>query len=304
MSGVLKKYFKIIKKFLIKFFVVIKQYFIKMWLICRKKFPKLFNIIKMYGKNFFKRVKTYYQKIVINIKLFLQKHKFGKKIIIPLQKAWHHFQGVIWKNKKTIWLMILAVGYILFWVWFFGDRNVSVRQDNGTQNNKTEVQQTQIKNKENKNENKREFTEKDLGTFWLEVQTDKVKIKAPIVNGIKDSDLDRGLGRHRTMAMPGEKGNLVISGHRWKFGNNPARTAFIDLDKLKKGDKVKVHYGQHIFEYEIVESGVVKPNDKGVKEILKKTDEPILTLYTCTPKYTSLKRLYYRAKLIKNDVNK
>ncbi len=44
---------------------------------------------------------------------------------------------------------------------------------------------------------------------------------------------------------------------------------------------------------------MVKPNDKGVEEILKKTDEPILTLYTCTPKYTSLKRLYYRAKLIK-----
>ncbi len=299
MSGVLKKYFKIIKKFLIKFFVVIKQYFIKMWLICRKKFPKLFNIIKMYGKNFFKRVKTYYQKIIINIKVFLQKHKFGKEIIIFLQKTWHHFQDVIWKNKKTIWLMVFAGGYILFWMWFFGDRNVGVQQVNGTQSNKTEVQQTQIKNKENKNENKREFTEKDLGTFWLEVQTDKVKIKAPIVNGIKDSDLDRGLGRHKTMAMPGEKGNLVISGHRWKFGNNPARTAFIDLDKLKKGDRVKIHYNKHIFEYEIVESGVVKPNDKGVKEILKKTDEPILTLYTCTPKYTSLKRLYYRAKLIK-----
>ena len=38
-------------------------------------------------------------------------------------------------------------------------------------------------------------------------------------------------------------------------------------------------------------------NDKNV-EILEQTDTPMLTLYTCTPKRTALKRLVYRAQLL------
>ena len=202
---------------------------------------------------------------------------------------------------RSVLILVFMIVYVLFWVWFFGERNVAVTHTdlnigNSKVNKHTTVDSEVVRNKE-EHEEKKEFSKEQLGNFWLEINTEDVKVKAPIVNGIEDDDLKKGLGRHKTMAMPGENGNLVISGHRWKVGSNPSYKVFEDLDKLKNGDKILVHYDNKVFEYEIYDDGVVKPNEKGTEEILKRTSEPILTLYTCTPKYTSFKRLYYRAKL-------
>lgn len=208
-----------------------------------------------------------------------------------------NIKDIIKNNKKLLGIGLFMVLYVLFWMWYFEERNVGLRENNLNKGSKEGVVFSQEKIGIEK-ENKKEFSEKDLGSFWLEINTKKVKVKAPVVDGIEPEDLDRGLGRHRTMALPGEEGNMVISGHRWKFGSNPAYKIFEDLDKLKNGDKVLVHYGSELFEYEIYSKGVVKLNKKGVREVLKETDEPVLTLYTCTPKYTALRRLYYRAKFI------
>ena len=203
-------------------------------------------------------------------------------------------KNYIYKHKKPIVIGIFAVGYILFWFWYFGERDITIK-DGSSQ---VKQEKVIIKDK-NKNSSKKEFSQKDLGNFWLEINTDKVKTKAPILEGIEPEILDKGLGRHKTTVLPGQNGNMVISGHRWKLGNKPSYKAFEDLDKLKNGDKIQVHYGNKVFEYEVYESDMVSPNEKGGKEILKKTSEPILTLYTCAPKHTALRRLYYRAKLVR-----
>lgn len=199
------------------------------------------------------------------------------------------------KNKKTIGIIMFCILYIIFWLWYFGERNISIKEPSVVSIRKNN-------NLHNNNENsdivkvKKEFTDEDLKNFWLEIDNDNVKIKAPIVNGVTDEKLEQGVGHHRTTAMPGEEGNVVLSGHRWKFGNNPAYTVFEDLDKLKEGDKITVHYNNQEFVYKIKESKTV--GSKAV-EILEKTKEATLTLYTCTPKYTALKRLVYTAELIK-----
>ena len=151
---------------------------------------------------------------------------------------------------------------------------------------------------------KKEFTPEDLKNFWLEIDTSAVKVKAPIVEGIEESDLALGLGKHRTTPYPDQPGNLVISGHRWKPGDNPAYHVFEDLPKLKKGDRIKVHYKGKIYEYEVIDSGVVNDDRQGAVEILMPTKEKVLTLYTCTPKYNPDKRIYYRAKFIKEESEK
>ena len=69
---------------------------------------------------------------------------------------------------------------------------------------------------------------------------------------------------------------------------------FLDLDKLKKGDEVILTYGDKKYKY-IVESSVIVPENEN--DLLGSTRESYLTLYTCHPKYTSDKRLVYRAKL-------
>jgi sortase A len=204
------------------------------------------------------------------------------------------------KHKKKIFLLLFAVSYIFFWSWYFGERNVGLVDDQEAKNTQEDKIVTTKEKESEEEKNKKEFSEADLGNFWLEINTDKVKIKAPVVNGIESSDLEKGLGRHRTSALPGEKGNMVISGHRWKFGSNPSYKIFEDLNKLNEGNRVKIHYGNKVFEYEIIGDGkVVSPNKNGGKEILKKYDQPMLSLYTCTPKLTSLRRLYYRAKLVR-----
>ena len=206
---------------------------------------------------------------------------------------WHSIKS----NKKKWIIGLFMIGYVIFWLWYFSERNISF-QEQPKEIEKSSQIETESK-KEQTEEPRREFTKEELGNFWLEVDTDKFKVKAPIVQGTEPVDLKKGIGRHRTTALPGENGNMVISGHRWKFGNNPAYKAFENLDELKNGDKITVHYGNEDFEYEIFEEGIVRDDGKGFDEVMKKTDEQMLTLYTCTPKYTALKRLYYRARIIK-----
>ena len=192
------------------------------------------------------------------------------------------------KNKKRVLIIIFLFGYSFFWLWFFGERKVAI----GGKENKSKIEKQEV---DERQENKK-ISFKDLGDFWLEINTEKVKVKAPIVNGVTDDKLEQGLGRHKTTAFPNrEKGNVVISGHRWKFGDNPAYKVFEDLDKLKEGDKISVHYKEKKFVYEVMESRKV---DSKEVSILEQTEVPQLTIYTCTPKFTAFKRLVFVAKLI------
>lgn len=147
-----------------------------------------------------------------------------------------------------------------------------------------------------KDENGNEISFENLGDFWIEIDTDDLKIKAPVVEGVSQEKLDQGVGHHRKTAFPSrEKGNVVLSGHRWSPGNNLARTVFIDLDKLKVGDKIKLHYKDQEFSYKITETKTVFKKETS---ILDQTEKPQVTIYTCTPKYTSLKRLVYIGELV------
>ena len=168
------------------------------------------------------------------------------------------------------------------------DENLTASEDfdSGENSDITEEEKKLIES------NKKEFTE--FGDFWIQIDTDDLKLKAPIVDGVTPDKLALGVGRHKTTALPDEEaGNMVLSGHRWLYGDKPSYKVFEDLDKLNIGDKVKVHYEGKDYTYKITERKVVKDDDVS---ILDQTDDRTLTLYTCTPKYTALKRLVYIAK--------
>lgn len=190
-------------------------------------------------------------------------------------------------QKKYIkWIIIIGViGYIIFWWWFFQLRNISVEK-----NEKSFIEK--VTSNLDEEDAYKPFLYED---FYITINTDKVHVSAPIVEGVTDTDLKMGVGHHLTTPLPGEGGNIVLSGHRWRLGNNPNFTVFENIDKLQNGDKITVHYGGRDFVYEVFDSVVV--NDDAV-EILDQTTEPLLTIYTCTPKYTALKRLVVRARLI------
>ena len=144
-------------------------------------------------------------------------------------------------------------------------------------------------------ENLSEEKEKETKEFVLEIKTEDVFIKAPIVEGVELEDLEKGIGHHKTTALPGLTGNVVLAGHNWYPCKSQYCRVFCDLEKLKIGDEVAVYYNQGKFVYKVIERKIVSPKHT---EILKQTEEPTLTLYTCYPRLTARQRLVYVAELI------
>lgn len=99
-------------------------------------------------------------------------------------------------------------------------------------------------------------------------------------------------------ALPGEKGNFVVSGHSSNdmFDNSKYKFIFARLEQLKNGDNIYVNYKGKRYIYTIYESRVVAPND--VASLTQPVDKPIITLITCTPLGTDLNRLLIFAEQI------
>lgn len=94
---------------------------------------------------------------------------------------------------------------------------------------------------------------------------------------------------------PSEGGNTVLLAHRYaSIGGNRAST-FYNLPEMAVGDKSYVVWDGKIYEYVVFETFTVDPSRI---EILDNTDENILTMFTCTPLWTSKQRFVVRSKLV------
>ncbi len=98
-------------------------------------------------------------------------------------------------------------------------------------------------------------------------------------------------------AYPGDRGNVVITGHSSYFAWDPGRfkDVFALLHQVNVGDQIVVYHEQQKYYYEVYEKKVVKPSQ--VEVLTQKGDER-LTLITCTPVGTALNRLIVLAKPI------
>ncbi|MCC6643467.1 class D sortase [Candidatus Peregrinibacteria bacterium] len=96
-------------------------------------------------------------------------------------------------------------------------------------------------------------------------------------------------------AMPGDGGNVVITGHSSYFPWDPGRfkDVFALLHQVQVGDKIVVYHEQKKYTYEVYEKKVVKPTQV---DVLTQNGEDRLTLITCTPVGTDLNRLVVLAK--------
>ncbi len=131
----------------------------------------------------------------------------------------------------------------------------------------------------------------------------KLKIDAPIIFSDSASphqikkDLKRGVVHHPNTALPGEKGNVFIIGHSsnyfWQAGNYDQ--IFALLDKLKNGDLITVYYQNKKYNYSVFEIFQVGPHEIW---IMDSVNNPIITLMTCWPVGTNLRRLVVRGKLV------
>ena len=131
-----------------------------------------------------------------------------------------------------------------------------------------------------------------MGDAVASLRIPSIGVDTIVVNGVGRDDLRSGPGHYPGTPLPGQIGNAAIAGHRTTYG-----APFGDLDQLHVGDRVFVTTLQGTFIFEVYESRVVNPSDVSVLED-DVTRQAVLTLTTCTPKYSAAQRLVVKAELI------
>ncbi|MCR4305845.1 MAG: class E sortase [Candidatus Daviesbacteria bacterium] len=115
---------------------------------------------------------------------------------------------------------------------------------------------------------------------------------------VDSNDLSKGLVQLPGSTLPGEKGNVFISGHSALSKFIPGQDAvFAKLMDLKKGDEILVEAANNKFVYKVVGLKVVDPSDLSV--IAPPDDQGrYISLMTCVPPGLNYKRLVVLGKVI------
>lgn len=133
----------------------------------------------------------------------------------------------------------------------------------------------------------------------------KLNIDVPVAFGIATSSVDDAMNQGVAQfsipganAIPGQIGNLVITGHSAGdiYSSNPYKFIFSGLERLENGDLIYVNYNSVRYTYQMVGRETVEPSN--VSALIYPTDKPMLTLITCTPLGTSRYRLLVSAEQI------
>ncbi|MGH3265563.1 MAG: class E sortase [Trebonia sp.] len=131
-----------------------------------------------------------------------------------------------------------------------------------------------------------------------------------------EADLAKGPAHYAGTALPGQLGNFAVAGHRVGKGE-----PFLNLDKLRAGDAVVVETKAHWYVYRVKGSvhpqDVTRANSDGIpgRMVVAPTDgavtlpvpdrpgvqptEALMTMTTCTPKFTAEQRMIVFAALAK-----
>jgi len=142
------------------------------------------------------------------------------------------------------------------------------------------------------------FNTADDGLVYYNLSIPKLKIDRAVVH-IGGEDLKKSLIQYPETAFPGQFGNTVVFGHSVLpqfFDAENYLTIFSTLYKLREGDEIYLFYDGVEYRYQVDMLFEVSPNDLSVLE--QRFDGKFLTLITCTPPGTYLRRLVVKAKLI------
>ena len=118
----------------------------------------------------------------------------------------------------------------------------------------------------------------------------KIHLEDVVLEGASRHSLLLGPAHMAGSAVPGDRGNAVIAGHRDTF--------FRHIHSLKYGDDIYILRGGKRFHYLVRARRIVEPHDVSV---LRPTEDPELTLITCYPTHAigpAPQRLVVVAKMV------
>ncbi len=118
-----------------------------------------------------------------------------------------------------------------------------------------------------------------------------------VVEGVTRDDLEDGPGHYPGTALPGQIGNMVMSGHRTTYGH-----AFNRLAELRNGDVVSLQVRNRTYIYHVIRTQIVDPNDTSVifpvpGDLHASPTKRLLTMTTCNPEYSAAQRLIVTAEM-------
>lgn len=122
----------------------------------------------------------------------------------------------------------------------------------------------------------------------------RLHLSAMVREGTGESTLTVALGHIPGTALPGEKGNVGVAGHR--------DTLFRSLREIRENDLIRFETFSGNHSYEVESTEIVSPDNVGV---LKASRYPELTLVTCYPFYyvgAAPDRFIVRARLVSGSL--
>lgn len=139
------------------------------------------------------------------------------------------------------------------------------------------------------------------------IVVERIDANSPIIFNVDPGDeaaykaaLLKGVGHAQGTVLPGEKGNSYMFAHSvgnpWDIARYNA--VFYLLREVEKGDRVVIFRDGWRYDFRVYDKQIVEPTD--VHFLTADYPEPVITLQTCWPPGTVLKRLLVFARLEKS----
>ena len=149
------------------------------------------------------------------------------------------------------------------------------------------------------NQQQEEEISDNIKQFGIKIA--KIEVLAPVIKEVDgtektvyNKELENGAAHYKGTALPGEKSNIFIFGHSSAiFGTGEYAEIFARLGELEADDEIIIYYENNEYEYYVFEKKVVEKTELSV---LMPTEEEQLTLMTCWPIGSNVKRLIIKAE--------
>lgn len=140
--------------------------------------------------------------------------------------------------------------------------------------------------------------DKNLSDAIGYIEIDKIGVILPIFPGTSKRELRAGVGLlESTDDLTNEKNTIsVIAGHR---GGYNGEQSFLNIDNLKKGDKIKITTKEKILVYKVIGQNIIASTDWS--KFTRDENKTKLILMSCHPYPQNYQRLLINAELISSQ---